>query len=200
MIFIIFGLKRNLIRVTRFLYRNFDPTWRLIAIKIPSFIREKNALVLLFPPITNPSNLETIFLLPRHNSIQSGIKSQTNNALIILPNGLERYIYIYIYIIRKWRTENGNRGFRILFPRVVLPPPPFETPMPTRAHGHVHLSAGYKRIASCARVCTHAEKAVSDAYTRVCTRESIVRPTEEVRGWQATASRHFLLFFFSPFR
>lgn len=114
-------------------------------------------------------------------------------------NSSQRARKIYIYIIRKWRTENGNRGFRILFPRVVLPPPPFETPMPTRAHGHVHLSAGYKRIASCARVCTHAEKAASDAYTRVCTRESIVRPTEEVRGWQATASRHFLLFFFLSF-
>lgn len=106
MIFIIFGLKRNL---TRFLYRNFDPTWRLI--KIPSLIREKNALVLLFLPITNPSNLETIFLLPRHNSIQSGIKSQTNNALIILPNGLERYIYIY-----NSKVEDRKREQRVPYP------------------------------------------------------------------------------------
>lgn len=111
MIFIIFEFKRNLIRVTKFLYRNFDPTWRLIAIKIPSLIREKNALVLLFLPITNPSNLETIFLLPRHNSIQSGIKSQTNNALIILPNGLERYIYIY-----NSKVEDRKREQRVPYP------------------------------------------------------------------------------------
>lgn len=83
----------------------------------------------------------------------------------------------------------------------ILFPPLLEWYLHSSKHRYAHACTYTcplvtKGSASYARVYTHAEKAASDACTRVCTRESIVRSTEEVRGWQPTACRHF--FPFSP--
>lgn len=151
----------------------------------PSLSSVKKRTCTTFPPITNHQTLKQFF--PHHNSIQSRIKSQTNNALIILPNS---------------KVEDRKREQRVLYPLSFVLEWCFHCSKHRcpRVHTNTYtcplVTKGSRRM----HASIHTPKKQLRMHTRVYARENLlfVRPRRYADDKRPPIDIFFL--FFSSFR